>query len=284
MSCCTACHHGTASACSSPSPSPKRKSPSPQAARNVLPKEVWQAIAQTLNARSRASLARAIPGVVTRNRRVLVRSLATAKPLKVPVVLRTVPKKQALLNIINPVAYKNTQWRYYKPYTYQYGHYPAYRAFFYNTANGEPFIINNKTGRRKPVPARVVVEGNLPMNEIARGRRNLRPRKTIHTWNAYMKRAGAAQRYVAGESKRNQKFNTIHRNVTRYLRGNRTALNRYPLSDLMYWAKEINWSTPNSSLRFPYLRKRGMWFRGGNRVTKESFMNQLLERFGYINN
>lgn len=279
MSCCTACRRGTASACSSPSPSPKRKSPSPQAARNVLPKEVWQAIAQTLNARSRASLARAIPGVVTRNRRVLVRSLATAKPLKVPIVLQNVPKKQTLLNIINPVAYKNTQWRYYKPYTYQYGHYPAYRAFFYNTANGEPFMINNKTGRRKPVPARVVVEGNLPMNQIARGRRNLRPRKTIHTWNAYMKRAGAAQRYAAGESKRNQKFNTIHSNVTRYLRGNRTALNRYPLSDLMYWAKEINWSTPNSSIRFPYFRKRGMWFRGGNRVTKESFMNQLLERF-----
>jgi len=210
----------------------------------------------------------------------IVRSRSTAKPLKLPNIHQNVPKKQNLLNTINPVAYKNTQWRHYKLYTYMHnGQYPHRRVFFYNTANGEPFLINNKTGQRKPVPARVVVQGNLPMNQIARIRLNIRPRKTIHTWNAYINRAGAAQRYAAGESKRNQKFNTIHNNVVRYIQGNQSSINKYPLSDLMYWAKEINWSTPNSSIQFPYFRKRGMWFRRGRRVTKENMMNHIIRRF-----
>lgn len=274
MSCCTSCRRGNVNAC--PSPSPNRKSPSPQPARNVIPKEVWQAIAQTLNAKSRASLARALPGVVPKNRRVLVRSRATAKPLKIQATGST---KLIRLNTVNPVAYKNTQWRYYIPYT-------KYHTFFYNTTNGEPFMINRKSGQRKPVPARSGVQGNLPMNEIARGRLGLLKvvaRNSTNTWNAYMKRAGAAQRYAAGESKRANKFLNINTKVNRYTHGNKTALNNISLSDLIYWANQVNWMTPGGE---PYVKIGGVWRHyAGGPVTKNQVLNNINRRASsYINN
>lgn len=88
--------------------------------------------------------------------------------------------KKAGLNMVllpiisnrNPKIYKNTGWK------YKSGPVAGGVTILYNNRNSVPFIINNKTGQRKPVPDGVRVD-NLHLIP-----RNMK----VNTMNAYMKR------------------------------------------------------------------------------------------------
>jgi hypothetical protein len=150
------------------------------------------------------------------------------------------------VNRTNPAALKNTQWKYFLPYTKNH-------TIFYNTRNGPGFMINKKSGKRVPVPKRAVMAGNNTLNVVANRYRNrLSARKATNTWNAYVKRVGKGTRYAKGESARMNKLNSINTKVTNYKRGNKTALNSVTLADLVYWAQKRK----NAS----YYKKAGKWY------------------------
>lgn len=83
---------------------------------------------------------------------------------KLPVQMKLLASTNERLNR-NPKAYLNTRWRFASL---------GNTNIFYNTLNGEPFMINKKSGQRKRVPRRII--------------RHLIPRTNAHTWNAYTKR------------------------------------------------------------------------------------------------
>jgi hypothetical protein len=236
----------------SPSPLPV-KTPSPVGARNVIPGNVWKKIARNLDPQTRASLARTLPGIISRNRRVIVRSRATAKPVKVGAegLFKLTP-----LNRTNPVAYKNTQWKYYIPYN-------KYHAYFSNTVNGPLFMINTKTGARKPVPERLAIFANTPRTA----------RKTQNNWNSYLKRAEAGRRYAAGANKRDNKFFNLNRKVSMYL-NKKGSLNNVKLPDLVFWAQQSNMMSGNGR---PYQKRGGLWYHygGGTPVTKRNIIENI---------
>lgn len=91
-------------------------------------------------------------------------------------------KSLNMLEHLYPAAYKNTTWRFYAtPLAYR------NRAIFYETQNSAPFIINKKSGARKPVPERL----------LQGGRSELYPRNmSRNTWNAYLKRANQYAKQV----------------------------------------------------------------------------------------
>jgi len=72
----------------------------------------------------------------------------------------------------NPKIYKNTGWK------YKAGPVAGGVTILYNNRNSVPFVINKKTGRRRPVP------GNINVSRLHLHPRNMR----VETWNAYTKR------------------------------------------------------------------------------------------------
>ena len=270
MSCCTACRRGTASACSSPSPSPKRKSPSPQAARNVLPKEMWQAIAQTLNASSRASLARALPGIVPKNRRVVNRSRAVSATPKIST-------SRDYIDRFAPQAYKNNNWRYY------FGWPILKLVVFLNTPKGEPFIFN-KEGKRVNLQQKhfTTPGGGIPANW--RQKLKLR-RKNFHKWEEYQKRITASRRF---RRRTNINFNRVYvdigNKVARYARGDRHALDGVTFAQLVIWANAYN--SPMAANGSPYVQNRAtrLWRRVSQNVplTRSNILNNI--RLEYSSN
>ena len=209
--------------------------PPARGARNVLPANIWSKIA-SMSPSVRATLARTIPGVVKRNTRVINRS----KIMSYAVPNAGKIKLTGGVNRMNPAALKNTQWKYFLPYTKNH-------TIFYNTKNGPGFMINKKSGKRVPVPKRAVMAGNNTLNVVANRYRNrLSVRKATNTWNAYVKRVGKGTRYAKGESARTNKLDTINNKVANYKRGNKSALNSVTLADLVWWS---------------YMRKNGRHYK-----------------------
>jgi hypothetical protein len=232
---------------------------------NSLPRNIWRKIGNSSSPKERATLARVFglpkqnlpilrrSPVVSRNHRVVNRSRATAKPIK---VAKEGLSKLTNLNRINPAAYKNSTWRYYIPLT-------RHHAYFSNSANGPLFMINTKTGARKNVPARLAIPINTPR----------KTRKASNTWNEYLKRAEAGRRYAAGETKRLNKRANIGIKVNRYLNGNRGALNNVTLSDLVYWTKYSNLMAGNGNR---YIKHGGRWHAyGGGPITKNTVISDI---------
>ena len=164
-----------------------------------LPPEMLREIARFADPRTLAALSRATkytrkslpvglavtrvgPRPVSFPRQVVnrSRSVAKASPLRF---------SRDVIDRTNPAAYKNNTWRFYFPWSRDY-------ILFTNTRNGQPFIIDKKTGARKPVPARLgVVNGPLQFLQ------NRKP--GFHTWSEYVKRSMKNRRLVAGTSVRN---------------------------------------------------------------------------------
>lgn len=206
--------------------------------------------------------------VISRVHHVINRSRATAKSVKVP---RGGLSKLTSLNKINPIAYKNTNWRYYIPYS-------LHHAYFSNSANGPLFMINTKSGARKNVPARLAIPANTER----------KIRKATNTWNSYLKRAEAGRRYAAGESKRTNKYFNISGKVNKYLGGNGSALKNVSIPDLMYWAQQSTMMSANGK---PYIKRGGLWYAygGGIPVTKKNILQDIrmyknIQRNAELNN
>lgn len=83
---------------------------------------------------------------------------------------------------LHPTAYKNNTWRFYAVPLAHRNH-----AIFYETRNSAPFVIDKKTGARKPVPQRLLQGG---IGELFP--RNM----TRNTWNAYSKRVNQYSKQV----------------------------------------------------------------------------------------
>lgn len=253
MSCCSACQKR------SPSTSPcKKKSPSPvRSARNVFPAHMWQFIASRANASTRAALARAIPGVVTRQRPPVLnrsRKMSYAVP-------KAGYSKLNWLNKVAPAAYRNRAWRYYIPYD-------AHHAYFFNNQNGPAFTFHKKTGDRRPAPTG---PRGRPMAEII-DQLGLKPRRNVHTWNAYIRRVKAAHSYARGAPVRQAKVATIGNKVNRYLRGNQAAVANVSIPDLMFWARSANWMNADEQYRY----RGGQWyFSSGAPLTKANILRNI---------
>ena len=264
----------------SPSPSPKRTA-SPRNASYVLPLNMWRKTGNKASPKERASLARVfgvpkkrtlpllkIHPVISRLHRVINRSRATAKPVKVPQVGLS---KLTLLNKINPSAYKNLNWKYYIPYN-------LHHAYFSNSTNGPLFMINSR-GARKNVSARLAIPANIQR----------KVRKYSNTWNNYLKRAESGKRYAAGASKRTNKYLNINKQVDSFLWGaNRHALNNISIPDLMYWASKSNMMSTNGQ---PYHKRGGKWYPYGSNtpvnkagILKNIKMYRNIQRNANINN
>jgi hypothetical protein len=128
------------------------------------------------------------------------------------------PRKERLNK--TPLAYKNKDWKYY---------YPSNKIYFYNTANGIPFLINKK-GRRK-VP-----------KEIPNHYGRLESRKPIHNWKSYINRmntlVSTKTKYEKGSGKRNEKRERIYNAIKKYYNtGNFSNVNKISMSDLYYFYK-----------------------------------------------
>ena len=99
--------------------------------------------------------------------------------------------KKHLLNVLLPIAYKNTGWTHYSM--------NGGRLQFYN-ANGRSFTISNKGRRRiNPMP--------LMMN-VTRI-----PRRNGNNWQSYLKRIQKYARYVKGEHTRKNILDEIERTI-----------------------------------------------------------------------
>ena len=163
-------------------------------------------------------------------------------------------------DVVVPAAYKNPNWRYYQ-------YYDKNHVLFLNTPNGRAYLIDKKTGRRRTTN----VEAKLhlaPANV-----RMYKPRTANHTWQAYLKRAEKAQRYVKGVNIRVSKWGAINQSVERFLNGNTSALNRWTIPNLAWWAKGSRWMSGNGE---PYVKIGGQWHRyGGNKVTRQNIINDI---------
>lgn len=184
------------------------------------------------------------------------RSIATAKPV------RSLKSYVLGINRVVPIAYKNRNWRFYSQLN-------RGQIIFFNTRNGAPFMIHKKTGARIPLAPRAAW---VTANNLARIYKH--PRKPKNTWNEYMKRMTRIKEHtIKGQPKRNAKHDAINAAVTRYLNGNRAALNAYTVPDLAWWAKTTHWMSMNGE---PYVKRGGQWHRyGGARVTKNMILNNI---------
>ena len=235
-----------------------------------LPPEMLREISRFVNLRTLAAMSRATrytrkslpvglavtrvgPRPVSFPRQVVnrSRSVAKASPLKF---------SRDVIDRTNPAAYKNNTWRFYFPWSRDY-------ILFTNTLNGQPFIIDKKTGERKPVPARLgVVNGPLQFLQ------NRKP--GFHTWSEYVKRSMKNRRLVAGTSVRNAKYAQINANVQRLVGGDQRALNRYSLSNLVWWANPTKWMQMNG---IPYVKYKGQWTRccSNGTLTKNNIIDNI---------
>jgi len=186
------------------------------------------------------------PRVINRSR-----AVAKASPLRL---------SGDSIDRINPAAYKNNTWRFYRVWNRNH-------ILFTNTRNGNPFILDKRTGARKPVPARLGI-ANGPLQRLT-ARKN-----GFHTWTAYIKRAMRNRRLIAGKGVRNAKYTRINTNVQRLLDGNNRALNRYSVPNLVFWANPTQWMQMNGT---PYVKYRGQWARHGSNsvLTKNDIIENI---------
>ena len=255
----------------------KKKSPAKSPTVPNLPMEMLREIAQRASPKTRRTLARAMTPYT---RRTMPIGLAVTKvgapaisPRRPPVINRSVARAKPVrgtsggfrgrgnpIDYVVPAAYKNPNWRYYM-------FLGAQHILFLNSPNGRPYLIDKKTGRRRETNVqRKFHLGPLNMREY-------KPRTANHTWQAYLKRAEKARRYAKGSNIRMSKFGAINQSVERFLNGNRSALNRWTIPNLAWWAKGRNWMQGNGE---PYVKIGGRWHRyGGAEVTRQDIINDI---------
>jgi len=168
------------------------------------------------------------------------------------------PRLRMSTNIIDkyfPIAYKNNAWRFYSP-VYVGGRFGYF--LFFNTRNGQPFLINKKTGQRKNVPLRYGV--------IHPAEHRIWPRKNIHTWNAYMKRLT-----------KNIPMKQVGKLIQKYVHGDRTALDRVSLEMLIRW---INHDKRMAGTL--YNKRNGVWYsiNRGREINRADVLENINLAYG----
>ena len=244
-----------------------------------IPPDLLRTIASRGNPETRRSMARAtaIPRrqtpiglavtqvgspTVSPKRHVVNRSRATAKT-------PTLKYSRDTIDSVNPAAYKNNTWKYYI-------YLNKGQIAFANTRNSQPFLIDRKTGARKPLPAARLGVTNGPLQGM------LPRRESFHTWNAYQKRLMRDQKYQAGKNGYKMMVSDVNVKVQQYLNGNNSVLNNIPTTRLILWARTKNWMNANGEL---YVKLRGKWHRyGGGEVTKNNIKNNIRRMASVRNN
>lgn len=71
------------------------------------------------------------------------------------------------------------------------------------------------------------------------------------------------------------KRNQMNKNVKKYKAGNRTALNKWSIPNLAWWAKHTNWM--NYGLGAPFIKRGGRWVNRRNLqpVTKQNVLDLI---------
>jgi hypothetical protein len=194
------------------------------------------------------------PRTLPPRRTVINRSRTAQRPYKISQQEVGYKFKMTPINYKVPVAYKNTKWTYYDP-----GH--RHHVIFFNTINGPPFMIDPKTGARKPVPPRVYFYGGTEFRK---------KRKESNTWNAYLKRAEKASRYAKGAPVRNAKYQAINKKVRNYAAGNKNALANTSMGDLIWWGTQTKGHHYHKAAN-------GKWYEyaGGNLLTKNKVLQNI---------
>jgi hypothetical protein len=158
---------------------------------NVLPANLWRRVATvgkvtpelarffSLPKQRTLPLLKLTPAV-QRNRKLVNRSKIMS--------YFSAPSKFGVLDVHNPAAYKNKEWKYYFR--------PSQSTFvFFNTKNGPPVLINKKTGERLPNSKQKYIHLMNRLGLDPDFRFNLKPRHPKHhTWNAYLRRLREAPR------------------------------------------------------------------------------------------
>lgn len=135
------------------------------------------------------------------------------------------------LDSVVPMAYLDPTWKYYSTLVTR-GR--ISHVFFYDTRNGPAFMIDPKTGRRKPVSQRFV--HLLPDLRV-------HARSLVHTWDKYLKRAEKFGRILRGrETGAKAKMNRMTDNI------HHDDINKYTLSNLKWWAKHTFWDIDTRGL------------------------------------
>lgn len=182
----------------------------------------------------------------------------------------------------NPAAYKNNTWKY---YLYLTKHHIAFanavqvpgRGGRLRTRPGQPYLINERTGAHKPIPARLQNRFDSWL-----GKMNVR-RPTYHTWNAYQKRLMRDSKLQAGQPGYHTMIMNVNRKVENFVNGKQNALNDVPFTRLLLWSQTKNWMNANGR---PYVReKNGKWYPYGSNVplTKNRLMNNIKILHSYRN-
>jgi len=191
--------------------------------------------------------------IISPNRRVINRSTMKQKKEPFASVLRRP------VNAGVPVALKNKNWKFYTSARMWPSNVPT--VVFYNSKNGQGFMINKKTGARKPTQGRFNFIQNRPKES----------RKSNDTYQDYLKRANKAKRIFGGQESRTKKKNLINANVKVFLNtGNKSVLDKWTLPDLVWWSKHTVWANGN------YVKRGVKWTHGGGRnVTRNSLLEDI---------
>jgi hypothetical protein len=194
--------------------------------------------------------------IISPNRRVINRS--TMKKQKKE------PFASVLRRPVNagvPAALKNKNWKFYTSARMWPSNVPT--VVFYNSKNGQGFMINKKTGARKPTQGRFNFIQNRPKES----------RKSTDTYQAYLKRANKAKRIFEGQESRTKKKNLINANVKVFLNtGNKSVLNKWTFSDLLWWSRHTSWANGH------YVKLPGLkWTHpdSGRNVTRNSLLEDI---------
>ena len=90
----------------------------------------------------------------------------------------TIGNKTGHFNLLGPGVYKNKNWLYF----YHNSVYPNEAVWFFNSKIGAPFLIDRKTGKRRPVS---YFRGSNNVEGLPLTKRSTK----YNTWNSYVKRA-----------------------------------------------------------------------------------------------
>jgi len=208
----------------------KRRSPSPSPPKVVpnLPPNIMRKIASMTNSRTRSSM-RTVFG---KNQIPYAPNLRTYRRVK-----KSVPpageKKMNYLDM-NPIAYKNLNWKYYLPYTRN-------RALYFNSKNSNGYKMDSKGKKTLITNEWIAARPHLP--RIIRT--NIKTRKPHHTYSAYLNRVERSRKYNEGVPA--QKINNMIE---------QGRIRNVPLPELIFWYKY--YVDPHA------YKRRSVWYSHGS--------------------
>jgi len=209
--------------------------------------------------------------VIPKSHQVIVRSMSSAKAIS------AVHTSEPIDRIV-PAAYKNPHWKYYVVLTTP----VSSSIIFKNTPNGQPYIINRKTGTQRTNSGfdRTLRYYEINMQNLEDPRVPWKTRKTKHTWQEYLKRLNRTSRtYYRGAYQRKSKEIQMTNNIRKYSLGENTkALNKWSFGNLMWWSKRNIISLP-----LPYVKRNGKYYRHGqgynHPITKNNLIKSISNSF-----